>query len=205
MRFNRTTAAVLLVAASIPAFAAVPWSSAPSCEQIAREALYTLSLPGDWDADEAQPALDRALLADSVRSTGASPRAAASAQLANFAMTLRDIRYRHGGRSPKTGFDCSGFVQYVFAHSLGVELPDTSLTQFEDGTGVARADLQTGDLVFFHIRGERISHVGIYLDHGRFIHSPSTGKRVRVDDLADSYWAKRYAGARRPNALILSS
>jgi len=86
-----------------------------------------------------------------------------------------------------------------------VELPDTSLTQFEDGTGVARADLQTGDLVFFHIRGKRISHVGIYLDHGRFIHSPSTGKRVRVDDLADSYWAKRYAGARRPNALILSS
>lgn len=205
MPFNRTSAAVLLVAASIPAFAAAPWSAPPNCEQIAREALYTLSLPGDWDADAVPPALDPAVLADSARRIESSPRAAASAQLANFAMTLRDIRYRHGGRSPQTGFDCSGFVQYVFAHSLGVELPDTSVTQFQDGAGVARSDLQTGDLVFFHIRGKRISHVGIYLDHGRFIHSPSTGKRVRVDDLADSYWAKRYAGARRPNALILSS
>jgi cell wall-associated NlpC family hydrolase len=206
MRFNRSTAAVVLVAASIPALAAAPWSSTPSCDDVGREALYTLSLPGgDWDGRFAEPALDAAILRDAARADEASPRAAASAQLAKFAMTLRNIRYRSGGRSPKTGFDCSGFVQYVFAQSLGVELPDTSNTQFQDGTGVTRNELQTGDLVFFHTRGRSVSHVGIYLDHGRFIHSPSPGKRVRIDDLSDSYWAGRYAGARRPNALILSS
>jgi cell wall-associated NlpC family hydrolase len=121
--------------------------------------------------------------------------------LAEFAMTLRDIRYRRGGRAPATGFDCSGFVQYVFAKALGTDLPDDSASQFRAGTQVARAELKTGDLVFFHIRGKRVSHVGIYLDHGRFIHSPTTGSRVRVDELGDSYWAKRYAGAKRPSVL----
>jgi len=82
-----------------------------------------------------------------------------------------------------------------------VDLPDRSATQYLDGSQVARNELQTGDLVFFHTRGKRVSHVGIYLDNGRFIHSPSTGKRVRVDELADRYWAKRYMGARRPTTL----
>ena len=199
----RMTAVVLFAAASIPALASAPWSPTPSCEEIAQQALYSLTVPGDWDAAEA--AFDAAVLRDSLNASEAASHAAPSELLAAFAMTLRDIRYRHGGRSPKTGFDCSGFVQYVFAHAIGVELPDTSITQYEDGTGVARSDLQTGDLVFFRTRGKRISHVGIYLDHGRFIHSPSTGKRVRVDDLADQYWNKRYAGARRTPALTMSS
>jgi cell wall-associated NlpC family hydrolase len=121
--------------------------------------------------------------------------------LVQMAMKLRDIRYRRGGREPSTGFDCSGFVQYVFAQALGFDLPDNSISQAEAGLRVQRAELKTGDLVFFHTRGKGISHVGIYLDNGRFIHSPSSGKRVRVDELSDQYWARRYVGARRPEVL----
>ncbi len=119
--------------------------------------------------------------------------------LADFAVTLRDIRYRRGGRTPSTGFDCSGFVSYVFRHTLGKDLPATSASQFHAGTQVDRADLRTGDLVFFRTRGKRVSHVGIYLDHGRFIHSPSAGKTVSIDSLDASYWSRHYAGAKRPD------
>jgi cell wall-associated NlpC family hydrolase len=119
--------------------------------------------------------------------------------LADFAVTLRDIRYRRGGRTPSTGFECSGFVSYVFRHTLGKDLPATSASQFHAGTRVDRADLRTGDLVFFRTRGKRVSHVGIYLDHGRFIHSPSAGKTVSIDSLDASYWSRHYAGAKRPD------
>ncbi len=121
--------------------------------------------------------------------------------LADFAVTLRDIRYRRGGHEPSTGFDCSGFVRYVFQHSVGAVLPSDSASQFDIGTKVARADMKTGDLVFFRTRGKRISHVGIYLDHGRFIHSPSTGKTVSINSLSDAYWAKHFVGAKRPKVL----
>jgi len=122
--------------------------------------------------------------------------------LVDFAMTLRDIRYRRGGRSPHSGFDCSGFVHYVFAQVLGVDLPENSAAQFADSRKIARDELQAGDLVFFHTRGKRVSHVGIYVGEGRFIHSPTTGERVRVDHLSGHYWARRFVGARRPDALI---
>lgn len=121
--------------------------------------------------------------------------------LADFSMTLRDIRYRRGGSDPKTGFDCSGFVRYVYEHSLGAILPGNSASQFDSGTSVARNDMKAGDLVFFRTRGKRVSHVGIYLGDNRFIHSPSTGKRVSVSNLDETYWARRFAGARRPKAL----
>ena len=121
--------------------------------------------------------------------------------LVDFAVTLRDIRYRRGGREPATGFDCSGFVRYVFQHSVGAQLPSDSASQFRIGAEVARADMRTGDLVFFRTRGKRVSHVGIYLDHGRFIHSPSSGKRVSISSLDDGYWAKRFVGAKRPKVL----
>jgi cell wall-associated NlpC family hydrolase len=77
-----------------------------------------------------------------------------------------------------------------------VNLPYDAPGQFHRGAVVARADLKVGDLVFFGERG-RITHVGIYMGDGRFIHSPSSGKRVRVDQLAGAYWGERYAGARR--------
>lgn len=198
MKMNRTCAALLLFAASIPCLASVPLAPTPSCEQLLEQAVYSLAMP------EAMPAADytvspaiattRLELADAVRPAAVPPREV----LAAFAMTLRDIRYRRGGRDPATGFDCSGFVQYVFSHSLGIDLPDVSMEQFQAGRKIARGELKTGDLVFFHTRGKSVSHVGIYLDGGRFIHSPSTGKRVRVDQLSDPYWARRFIAAKRP-------
>ena len=122
--------------------------------------------------------------------------------LVALAMQLRDVRYVRGGHSPSTGFDCSGFVRYVFAHAIGLRLPANSARQFMAGVKVKRGDMQPGDLVFFHTRGrKRISHVGIYLDNGRFIHSPSAGKSVEVSSLDEAYWAKRFAGARRPEGI----
>lgn len=122
------------------------------------------------------------------------------------AMDLRDIRYVRGGHSPATGFDCSGFVRYVFAHAIGLQLPSNSAAQFLAGIKVKRADMKPGDLVFFHTRGRRgISHVGIYISNGRFIHSPTTGKSVEISSLDDSYWAKRFAGAKRPEAMALAA
>lgn len=122
--------------------------------------------------------------------------------LVALAMNLRDIRYVRGGHDPATGFDCSGFVRYVFAHAIGLQLPTNSAAQFLAGLKVKRADMQPGDLVFFHTRGKRrITHVGIYLDNGRFIHSPSRGKSVEVSSLDNAYWSKRFAGARRPEGI----
>ena len=191
MASHRITAAVLFLAAGIPALATpTPWSPAPSCSEALRDSLYPIELPAQEFSDFAVPERD-----------AETARLDRREQLAAFAMTLRNVRYRSGGRAPKTGFDCSGFVQYVFARTLGVDLPDNSASQFRDGIRVDRGDLRTGDLVFFHIRGKRVSHVGIYLGNGRFIHSPSTGKKVRVDDLRDAYWAHRFAGAKRPAVL----
>lgn len=126
------------------------------------------------------------------------------ASLIALAMDLRNIRYRRGGRNPDSGFDCSGFVRYVFLHSLGLRLPATSAAQFVSGMKVARNEMRSGDLVFFRTSGkQRISHVGIYLDDGRFIHAPSSGKVVRIDSLDETYWAKRFAGAKRQDGIAL--
>jgi cell wall-associated NlpC family hydrolase len=123
-----------------------------------------------------------------------------------MAMKLRETRYVRGGRDPSTGFDCSGFVRYVFAHAVGMQLPTNSAAQFLAGLKVKRADMKPGDLVFFHTRGKhRVSHVGIYISDGRFIHSPNTGKSVEISSLETGYWAKRFVGAKRPEAMAMAS
>ena len=147
------------------------------------------------DEDEDMPAEGVAFDSSSV--TGNDPRHV----LLQLAMKLRDIRYRRGGDTPSTGFDCSGFVRYVFSHSLGLDLPANSGSQFAAGLKVDRSDMKPGDLVFFRIRGKRVSHVGIYIANGQFIHSPSTGKTVRVDSLQEAYWSRRFAGAKRPDGI----
>jgi len=122
-----------------------------------------------------------------------------------LAMHLRDVRYRRGGRSPETGFDCSGFVRYVFAHAIGVQLPANSASQFLAGLKVKRGEMKPGDLVFFHTGGRRhgIDHVGIYVADGQFIHSPTTGKSVQVSSLNEAYWAKHFVGAKRPEGMLV--
>ncbi len=154
-----------------------------------------------WVVEDAKPdddaTLDDAVITDDDIAT-IDPRQ----ELSQFAMQLLDIRYRRGGQTPKSGFDCSGFVHYVFAQVFGVDLPQNSAGQYQVGKQIARNDMKAGDLVFFKMHGKRVSHVGIYLGEGRFIHSPRTGERVHVSNLAENYWARRFAGARRPATLI---
>ena len=92
-------------------------------------------------------------------------------------------------------------MRYVFRQGIGAELPNTSAAQFRAGRKIARSDLRSGDLVFFRTAGKRISHVGIYVGNGEFIHAPSSGKRVSVSRLAEPYWSHRFAGAKRPEVL----
>jgi cell wall-associated NlpC family hydrolase len=137
---------------------------------------------------------------------GSGDTAAVRQALIAMAMQLRDIRYVRGGHDPSTGFDCSGFVRYVFAHAIGMQLPTNSASQFLAGLRVKRADMKPGDLVFFHTHGKRrISHVGIYISDGRFIHSPTTGKSVQISSLDEAYWAKHFAGAKRPQAIAMAA
>jgi cell wall-associated NlpC family hydrolase len=160
-------------------------------------------------ADKAAPAVAVAAGNDGQASGDADVPAVAEENITDLrkalialAMKLRDTRYVRGGHDPSTGFDCSGFVRYVFAHAVGMQLPTNSAAQFLAGLKVKRADMKPGDLVFFHTHGKRrISHVGIYISNGRFIHSPTTGKSVEISSLNSGYWAKRFAGAKRPEAM----
>jgi cell wall-associated NlpC family hydrolase len=104
--------------------------------------------------------------------------------------------YRWGGSSP-AGFDCSGFVRYVYAQ-VGVSLPHNAAKQYRLGTPVSRDNLEPGDLVFF----DRLRHNGIYVGNGRFIHSRQTGKRVAIAGLGDEWYAEHFAGARRLPARV---
>ena len=113
------------------------------------------------------------------------------------ALELVGIRYRRGGSSPKTGFDCSGFVDNVFKVGLGLILPHNARQIARTGERVKEDDLQPGDLVFFNTMRRAFSHVGIYLGDHLFVHAPHTGAEVRVEDMRERYWVKRFDGARR--------
>lgn len=120
-----------------------------------------------------------------------------SKRLQTEALSLTGVRYRYGGSTPQTGFDCSGFVRYVLYHATRVSVGRTATSMAAEGKQVRRIELRVGDLVFFNTLGRTYSHVGIYLGSGHFIHSPSRGGRVRVEDLDDVYWKTHYSGARR--------
>ncbi len=107
------------------------------------------------------------------------------------------IRYRFGGTSAEKGFDCSGLVHRVFKDALGFDLPRTAREMAGRGEQIQRDDLKPGDLVFFKTMRHAFSHVGIYIGDNRFLHSPSAGGQVRIDDMNDTYWRKRFEGARR--------
>ncbi len=106
--------------------------------------------------------------------------------------------YRWGGSAPQRGFDCSGLVNHVWQQVFHVALPRAARDLARLGTSVRKiADLRPGDLVFFNTRGRRNSHVGIYFGGTSFIHAPRRGARVRLDDLNDPYFARRFNSGRR--------
>jgi cell wall-associated NlpC family hydrolase len=117
--------------------------------------------------------------------------------LAGTALGLRGIPYRNGGSDP-SGFDCSGFTQYVFAQ-YGIALPREVREQFRVGKAVKPDDLAVGDIIFFTTTDPGPSHVAIAIGGDEFVHAPSSTGVVRVEHLSSSYWSPRYLGARRLN------
>ncbi|HTM01912.1 MAG TPA: C40 family peptidase [Vicinamibacterales bacterium] len=124
-----------------------------------------------------------------------APSEVISAPLIATALSYRGVPYRNGGSDP-SGFDCSGFVQWVFAQE-GRALPREVHDQYDVGEKIDREDVQPGDLVFFDIEGKGASHVGIALGNDQFVHAPSSRGVVRVESYTIDYWKKRYIGARR--------
>lgn len=113
------------------------------------------------------------------------------------ALSLKGVRYQYGGTSPDSGFDCSGFVRYVFREAANISLPHNARAISQLGDIISRQQLQPGDLVFYNTMKSAFSHVGIYLGNNRFIHAPSSGGGIRIVDMDEAYWAKRFDGARR--------
>lgn len=130
--------------------------------------------------------------------------AAAQHPLTRQALTHLGIAYRYGGDAPEEGFDCSGLIYYSAQTSLGLKLPRRSADLARFGLKVDRQELAVGDLVFFNTLGRRYSHVGIYLGNELFVHAPSSGGQVRVENMTKRYWAKRYNGARRIDPILLA-
>jgi len=174
------------------------------------------SLMGRDEASADAAALSAASTAEtasvnaSVASEGASGAAAgkssektsrsasrAADDIISYAKKYLGVKYVWGGSTPK-GFDCSGFVKYVYAH-FGVSLSRTSASQAKNGTKVNKADLEPGDLVFFDTDGgrNRINHVGIYIGNGKMIHSSSHFGGVVITDISSGFYAKNYMTARR--------
>ncbi|HET6631242.1 MAG TPA: C40 family peptidase [Rhodanobacteraceae bacterium] len=115
------------------------------------------------------------------------------------AIGLVGTPYQWGGNTPQTGFDCSGLVRYVYRTSADIELPRTTNAMADiDAPRVERDELAAGDLVFFETDGDGVSHVGIYVGNGRFVHAPSTGGRVRLDHLSNPYWSRHFLFGLRP-------
>ncbi len=139
-----------------------------------------------------------------------------ASDLAVNALGFLGVPYKRGGNNADTGFDCSGFVKAMYEQTIGLILPRNAAQQAAATEKIDKSELQPGDLVFFHTMRKAFSHVGIYLGDGKFIHSPKPGAEVRVESMGQSYWSRRFDGARRvpsaaaevtaiPNASIIES
>lgn len=120
-----------------------------------------------------------------------------ASKLAVQAVSMLGTHYKYGGNSPENGMDCSGLVRYVFKEAWGTDLPRTAAEISHVGQHVDPQDLKPGDLVFYNTLRRGFSHVGIYLGDNKFIHSPSAGGKVRIENMDIAYWKRRFNGARR--------
>lgn len=122
-----------------------------------------------------------------------------ASELVLASMNFLGVPYKRGGSSAENGFDCSGFTRHIFEMSVGLVLPRRADEQAKMNSllPIRKDELKPGDLVFFNTMRATFSHVGIYVGEGKFIHAPRTGSAVRVEDMRDSYWSKRFTGARR--------
>ena len=126
------------------------------------------------------------------------PSLAARAEgLLGRAMSLIGTPYRRGGHSPEIGFDCSGFVGYLFREVVNLSLPRSAREIWRIGNPVEADQLEPGDLVFFNTMRRPLSHVGVFIGDGKFIHAPRSGSEVRIEDMRQAYWDRRFTGARR--------
>ena len=130
-----------------------------------------------------------------------------ASSLVENAMGFLGVRYRSGGNSAETGFDCSGFVRATYERTIGLLLPRKAEQQAAATQKIDRTELKPGDLVFFNTMRRAFSHVGIYVGDNKFIHAPRPGGSVRVENMGMSYWSVRFDGARRvaPNGDTISS
>lgn len=167
----------------------LPASSPLTAAQVLSTPVFMSALPFPQPTPAPAPVLESSTVmsraVDSVQST------------LDQAMDYLGVRYKRGGTSRESGFDCSGYVRSVFAESLGLILPHNAKAISKAGERVTQNELQPGDLVFFNTMRRAFSHVGIYLGNDLFVHAPRTGGKVRIEDMTDRYWKRRFDGARR--------
>ena len=157
--------------------------TSPAVRPVSSSSVEKLFLPDSADI------LYRADLCPTVMSLGED--------VVDIAQQNLGVRYKSGGASPKSGFDCSGFVYWVFS-KYGVSVPRDTVRQSRAGKEVARNDLLPGDILIFRIANTPNGrHSAIYIGDDKFIHSPSAGSRVRIENLSAAYWARHYLTARR--------
>lgn len=149
-----------------------------------------LAACGSWRPPPAPVAVPPTL------STVAQPRSELGNEIAFYALGLIDTGYRFGGKNPDAGLDCSGMVSYIFERAAGIRIRGSAADIARQGRAVGSEELRPGDLVFFNTRNAAYSHVGIYIGEERFIHAPNRNGKVRIDRIADRYYAQRFEAAR---------
>ena len=158
--------------------------------------LLALALSACAGARSTPGPVARGLDYDALIAAPARPIADVRQRVIRTATSLLGTPYRFGGTTP-AGFDCTGYIAYVFRNAAGMNLPRRSVDQVRSGEAITPLAMQPGDLVYFRIEREKSLHVGIYLGEGRFIHAPSTNGAVNTQSLGVTYWRTRFLGARR--------
>jgi len=213
--FNKPPAADIPVAVTVtaapPAVLEKPQNSPPAADSTYPQSGGTVTnetAPAAAQASDSAPApTDAGIAHEAEQDPPQLVQETASAEnlmltagqaIAEFTKQFDGFRYVYGAESPKYGFDCSGLVWYVYTH-FGYTLPRTAGRQYKDGVSVEQPELQPGDLVFFDTNGgsRSISHVGIYVGDGQFIHASTSRHGVMISRLDNTYWAKAYYGAKR--------